>query len=111
MSDDIFGLEVVYANVVRDRIEELEEVLCVNTELDDQEREALLKTALTHAEYDELLTLRELDKEAGEASSEWERGDYLIREDYFVRYTKDLIQDCYDDIPGKNNNDRWPYRL
>lgn len=111
MSDDIFGLEAVQVDMVRGRVDELEEVLVGDDVLDDDEREALLKTALTHAEYDELLTLRELDKEAGGASSEWEHGESLIRDTSFVQYTKDLIADCYDDIPtsGRNHGDRWPY--
>ena len=94
---------------VRARIDELEMALVGDDVLDEEEREALLKTALTHAEYDELLILRELDKEAGEASSEWEHGEPLVKEEFFLQYTKELIQDCYDDIPGKNDNNRWPY--
>lgn len=36
-------------------------------------------------------------------------GAEMIREDYFVDYITDLINDCYD-LPKELNNGDWPWR-
>lgn len=32
----------------------------------------------------------------------------IIREDDFVSYTQELIEDCYENVPPKSND--WPYK-
>ena len=84
---------------VDELIEELEGCVSFTGEETDEEREALLKTALSSQDYADLLLLRELNEAAHEASDEWAHGEMAINQNYFVEYTKELILDCYDDIP------------
>jgi len=44
----------------------------------------------------------------GESSPDWDHGVVLTHEDFFVEYTKELIENNYDDININSNG--WPYR-
>jgi hypothetical protein len=57
---------------------------------------------------DELRALRELAKEA-ECAPDWAYGETLIRRSYFVDYTEQLINDCYE-LPKEMNSGQWPFR-
>ena len=92
-------------------IEELEGWVSFTGEESDEEREALLKTALSSQDYADLILLRELNVAAQAAVSAWACGETAINEEYFVEYTKELILDIYSDIPrGRANANDWPYR-
>tara|TARA_Y100000310_G_scaffold88541_1_gene85556 strand:- start:196 stop:546 length:351 start_codon:yes stop_codon:yes gene_type:complete len=52
----------------------------------------------------ELVTLKALAKECGDYS-DWEHGEQLIRESYFVEYAQELAGDCG---MVKETND-WPH--
>lgn len=41
--------------------------------------------------------------------SDWTYGETLIRDDYFVSYTEQLIDDCYE-LPKELTSGNWPYR-
>lgn len=56
----------------------------------------------------ELQTLEKLAKEA-ECAPDWSYGETLIRRSYFVDYTAQLINDCYE-LPKEMNSGQWPYR-
>lgn len=57
------------------------------------------------AELDKLVEL------AGQAEgcSDWVHGEMLIRENYFVEHTKQLVDDCYE-MPKEMTKGDWPYR-
>ena len=57
---------------------------------------------------DEATRLEKVIRQGESCSSDWDHGEMLIHEDYFVEYTKELIEDCYDDI--NTTSDKWPYR-
>ena len=94
---------------VRDIIERIEtlEGLLGNEEGTDEEWHDLeirvRELATLHALMTNLL---------GYGGDEQWRGDWypvtLIKDSYFVEYTKDLIEDCYSDINTKSMD--WPYR-
>lgn len=56
----------------------------------------------------ELAALQALAKEA-ERAPDWSYGETLIRRSYFVDYTAQLIDDCYE-LPKEMNSGQWPYR-
>lgn len=56
----------------------------------------------------ELAALQSLAKEA-ECAPDWSYGETLIRRSYFVDYTEQLINDCYE-LPKEMNSGQWPYR-
>jgi predicted nuclease with TOPRIM domain len=58
-------------------------------------------------EKDEMDTLSEIIKQ-GEVSPDWFYGEALINSDYFVDYTKELIDDCYE-LPSELTSGKWPY--
>lgn len=59
---------------------------------------------------DEATLLEKLIRQ-GETSSEWDDGIPMIHEDFFVEYTKDLIDDCWDIARDINKfSSEWPYR-
>ena len=82
--------DVIDSRDVIDRIENLESLETLSVD-----------------ESEELANLKNLEKQC-EGFSEWEYGATLIREDYFVDYITDLIEDCYD-IKQFQSKD-WPYR-
>lgn len=61
--------------------------------------------ALAQDEQDELDTLLALKEEAEDYG--WEYGIMFIREDYFVEYTQEFIEECFV-IPGVDLN-RFPF--
>lgn len=56
----------------------------------------------------ELAALQALAEEA-ECAPDWSYGETLIRRSYFVDYTEQLINDCYE-LPKEVNSGQWPYR-
>lgn len=58
-------------------------------------------------ELEELEALKALVSEA-ESSPDWNYGETLIRDDYFVRYTEDLIADCYPEVSKALESSQWP---
>lgn len=56
----------------------------------------------------ELAALQALAKDA-EHAPDWSYGETLIRRSYFVDYTAQLIDDCYE-MPKEMNSGQWPYR-
>jgi hypothetical protein len=60
------------------------------------------------SDVEELQELRRLASEA-ESSPDWEYGETLIADDYFVSYVEELINDCYE-MPKEMNSGAWPYR-
>ena len=50
--------------------------------------------AFDDEEGEELDMLRELAEEASQYSSDWEYGETLIHEDYFVEYCMKMLKDC-----------------
>lgn len=56
----------------------------------------------------ELAALQALAKEA-ECAPDWAYGETLIRRSYFVDYTEQLINDCYE-LPKEMNSGQWPFR-
>jgi len=61
--------------------------------------------------FEEEISLEKVIRQ-GEKSSDWDHGEIMIHEDYFVEYTKNFIDQCYDDIFKMTENDdgSWPYR-
>ena len=57
--------------------------------------------------YLELKLLKGVAKECESMSSDWEHGETLIRETYWVEYIKQLIEDCYT-VPTTDEGE-WPY--
>lgn len=55
----------------------------------------------------ELDALRTLASEA-ESSPDWNYGETLIRDAYFVKYTEDLIADCYPEVSKALASSQWP---
>jgi hypothetical protein len=53
--------------------------------------------------------LENICKEGADNASDWIHGETLIREDYFVDYTEDLINDCYE-LPKGIDSGEWPFR-
>lgn len=60
---------------------------------------------------DEATSLKKVIRQ-GENSSDWDHGETMIHENYFVEYAKDLIDDCYPEIRKiqSQQGNRWPYR-
>lgn len=91
----------------------MEKDTCIDS-LDVIERIAELEYTLEEggtldaAETVELRELLELQKQA-ESSPDWIDGETLIRSDYFLEYTKDLIDDSYE-MPKGVDMSAWPYR-
>lgn len=55
----------------------------------------------------ELDALHELADQS-EHAPDWIHGEQLIRRSYFVDYTEELINDCYE-MPKDLNSGRWPF--
>lgn len=89
-SDDVIDSRDVIA-----RIDELEGMIEDNKEADEKDREDLSE------EEDELKALKAMAEE-GEGYGEWNDGETLIRESYWVEYVEELLKDIGDlpkDIP------------
>ena len=70
-------------------------------------REALTEWDASE-EAEELAALKALEEEAS-ASPDWSYGETIINGDYFTKYIKDLIDDCYE-MPKEMNSGAWPWR-
>jgi hypothetical protein len=57
----------------------------------------------------ELAMLEDLAKQGEAESSDWIHGETLIRRSYFVDYTEELINDCYE-MPKQMHSGDWPFR-
>lgn len=63
----------------------------------------LVRNADGDEDAHELISLRDLSKEASDIAADWEYGEVLIHESYFVDHCKELIVDIGDlpkDIPA-----------
>jgi hypothetical protein len=59
---------------------------------------------------DELVALLALAKEAADYAADWEYGETLVRDSYFVDYTQQLIEDCYSEGFPNLAQQGWPFR-
>jgi hypothetical protein len=59
-------------------------------------------------EAEELTQLKSLAEDA-ESSPDWQYGEALIAEDYFTKYIKELVDDCYE-LPKNFDTNTWPWR-
>jgi hypothetical protein len=96
--DDILDSRDVIA-----RIEELEDQLEGLGSEGDSEKQGLLD------EWQELQALKALAEQGEAESSDWPHGETLIRRSYFVDYTEEIINDCYE-MPKQMHSGDWPYR-
>lgn len=90
----------LYDDVIdsRDIIERIEELESTQTDLverlsNGEISESDMK-AFDDEEGKELDMLRELAEEAEQYSRDWEYGETLIHEDYFVEYCMEMLKDC-----------------
>jgi hypothetical protein len=58
---------------------------------------------------EELASLEKLAAQAEPYAADWEYGETLIRDSYFVDYIEELIRDCYE-MPKEMTSGNWPYR-
>lgn len=65
------------------------------------------KDALELFDRDELEALDSLVSEA-ESSPDWTYGETLIHDDYFVEYTEELVNECWE-MPKEFNSGNWPW--
>jgi hypothetical protein len=63
---------------------------------------------LDSLEQEELAELKTLAEEC-EGYADWEHGETLIADDYFVTYIEELINDCYE-MPEGLKGGQWPFR-
>lgn len=95
----------------REIIERIEELEAEQADLVEQ----LSNGAITEADMQafdkeqgaELDALRALVTEA-ESSPDWTYGETLIRDDYFIEYTEQLIDDCYPEVSKALASSAWP---
>ena len=61
---------------------------------------------------DEATSLEKVIRQGENSSADWDHGETMIHEIFFVEYTKNFIDQCYDDIFKMTENDdgNWPYR-
>lgn len=91
MADEITNAEdIIDSRDVIERIEELED-MAEDGDLDEDGT-------------DELKALQALAKEAANYAPDWEHGEALIRESYFVEYAEQLAED----IGAINRDAPWP---
>lgn len=63
---------------------------------------------LEKEEAEELAALQALRTQC-EGYADWEHGETLIHETYFVTYIEELIDDCYS-LPKEMKSGEWPWR-
>ena len=90
--------DIIDSRDIIDRIEELKELI---------EGEGC-EEACTEYKL-ELAMLEDLAKQGEAESSDWIHGETLIRRSYFVDYTEELINDCYE-MPKQMHSGDWPFR-
>jgi hypothetical protein len=86
------GMNIIDSRDVIARIEELQDAVDANLELPEDAREDFTE------ETDELKALRDLAEQC-EGYGDWEDGDVLIRETYWVLYVEELVKDICG-LPG-----------
>lgn len=103
--------DIIDSRNVIERIEELEEELQSLTDAVDEAEEGderdEAQMNLDCFDKQELLELKELASDAC-SSPDWEHGESLIRDSYFVEYIKELIHECYD-VPENFESGTWPW--
>jgi hypothetical protein len=95
--------DIIDSRDIIDRIDELEDELEGLGSEGDCEKQGLLD------EWQELKALKELSDQGQSESSDWIHGETLIRRSYFVDYTEELINDCYE-MPKQMHSGDWPFR-
>jgi len=90
--------DIIDSRDIIDRIEELKELI---------EGEGC-EDACTEYKL-ELAMLEDLADQGQSESSDWIHGETLIRRSYFVDYTEELINDCYE-MPKQMHSGGWPFR-
>jgi hypothetical protein len=95
--------DIIDSRDIIDRIDELENQLEGLGSEGDCEKQGLLD------EWQELKALKELADQGQSESSDWSHGEALIRRSYFVDYTEELINDCYE-MPKQMHSGDWPFR-
>jgi hypothetical protein len=90
--------DIIDSRDIIDRIEELKELI---------EGEGC-EDACTEYKL-ELAMLEDLADQGQSESSDWIHGETLIRRSYFVDYTEELINDCYE-MPKQMHSGDWPFR-
>jgi hypothetical protein len=90
--------DIIDSRDIIDRIEELKELI---------EGEGC-EDACTEYKL-ELAMLEDLADQGQSESSDWVHGETLIRRSYFVDYTEELINDCYE-MPKQMHSGDWPFR-
>lgn len=104
--------DVIDSRDVIARIEELKDQL--EAEHESQETtlsfEYWIQDENNSQNSDDVKEYRALVALADEAedSPDWTHGEQLIRRSYFVDYTAQLIDDCYE-MPKDLNSGKWPY--
>ncbi len=100
MTHDVSNTEdILDSRDVEARIEELESD---REEFYDDEH--AVREVGEFEDQDELDALRDFRKEAQGYCSDWDHGETLIRDSYFVEYAEQLA----DDIGAINRNATWP---
>lgn len=100
--------DVIDSRDVIERIEELEsEQAELVQKLSDGEITEAEMREFDADEGMELDSLRSLAEQC-EGYGDWQYGEQVIRRSYFVDYTKQLIDDCYQ-MPKDLNSGKWPY--
>lgn len=105
--------DVIDSRDVIARLDELEEhLVAVHEEETGQggnsrDFEGWLQEAKWRPDVEEYLELRSLEAEAS-SSPDWQYGEQLINEEYFTRYIKELIEDCYQ-MPEELHSGGWPW--
>lgn len=77
----------------------------IQKRIDELELDDTYEYLLTLDEQDELETLLALKEDAENYG--WEYGIFFIREDYFVEYTQELVEDCF--VPNGVSLNSWPF--
>lgn len=77
------------------------------------ERLAVLTVLASDSQADdeelaELAALVEVEKQA-KGSPDWEHGEQLIRDSYFMTYVQELVDDCFEQPKGHDES-AWPWR-
>lgn len=104
--------DVIYSRDVIDRLDELKDQL--EAEHEGQETtlsfEYWIQDENNSKNPDDVKEYRALVALADEAEDygDWQYGEQLIRRSYFVEYTEQLIDDCYE-MPKDLNSGKWPY--
>lgn len=101
MSREISNMDdVIDSRDVIERIEELEAIDGIQDTIDN---------LIEDDDAKELVSLRQLAEQAEGYAADWQYGEQLIRDSYFVDYIEQLIDDCYS-MPKEFKSGDWPWR-